>query len=406
MPAPTIVVAAALAFARHPILPPRTPTVRPLDKRVSIATSVKLGGASLSTERPRDFRQLFTPPPLRRPRLRWLLTAFALASLAVPRALRAATASVAPALPQSKIGWLTIPLVAGLLNWATNQLAVKMMFYPLKFRGYRRVGWQGIVPNKAKVMANRIVDDVVLRLIDLRVVFARLPPEEIANALEPLVVEVGGGLARDLLERKGLSALARPTVAALNDVIRTRGAELVASFVRDVQAEPEAVFDLRQVVVRGFASDPKVLVDLFERVGEQDLRFVVNSGLFLGGALGVLQALLWAIWSPWWSLALTGAAVGMVTDQLALNLIFLPVEPRRIGPFTLQGLFLRRQAQVSAEFSEFVVDNVLTAEQYALSHALSSSCTELLADVIASCLTGCGRSCSLARTGWTRTGGA
>ena len=54
-------------------------------------------------------------------------------------------------------------------------------------------------------------------------------------------------------------------------------------------------------------------------------------------------------------LALTGAAVGMVTDQLALNLIFLPVEPKRIGPLTLQGLFLRRQAQVSAEFSEFVV---------------------------------------------------
>ena len=27
----------------------------------------------------------------------------------------------------------------------------------------------------------------------------------------------------------------------------------------------------------------------------------------LGGALGVLQMLLWMAWSPWWSLALTGA---------------------------------------------------------------------------------------------------
>ena len=77
----------------------------------------------------------------------------------------------------------------------------------------------------------------------------------------------------------------------------------------------------------------------------------------------LFQAILWSIWSPWWSLALTGGLVGMVTDQLALNLIFLPVEPKRIGPFTLQGLFLKRQAQVSAEFSEFVVDNVLTAEK-------------------------------------------
>ena len=69
------------------------------------------------------------------------------------------------------------------------------------------------------------------------------------------------------------------------------------------------------------------------------------------------------VWSPWWSLALTGATVGMVTDQLALKLIFEPVEPRRVGPLTLQGLFLKRQPQVSAEFASFMAANVLTAPQ-------------------------------------------
>ena len=73
--------------------------------------------------------------------------------------------------------------------------------------------------------------------------------------------------------------------------------------------------------------------------------------------------LLWMVWSPWWSLALTGAAVGMVTDQLALKLIFEPVEPVRIGPIRLQGLFLKRQPQVSAEFAQFMAANVLTAPQ-------------------------------------------
>jgi len=282
----------------------------------------------------------------------------------IPRALLAA--GVATALPRSR--WLvspSIPIVAGLLNWATNRLAVAMMFYPLRFRGIKRVGWQGIVPGKATVMANKIVDDVVLRLIDLREVFARLPAERIAVALEPVVLEIGSGLVHDLARRKGVGALAEPIIgsAIFNATLRSRASALVAELVRDVQAEPEAVFDLRGIVVRGFASEPKVLVELFERCGEQDLRFVVNSGLFLGGALGVLQALLWTVWSPWWSLALTGAAVGMVTDQLALNLIFLPVEPRRIGPLTVQGLFLKRQAQVSAQFSEYVVANVLTARQ-------------------------------------------
>ena len=205
----------------------------------------------------------------------------------------------------------------------------------------------------------------MLRLIDLKVVFARLPPERIAEALTPLIERVGEGLTRDLLARKGLSAIADTVVdnGAFRTTLRERGASLIADFVRDVQAEPSAVFDLRQIVVRGVASDPKVLVNLFERCGEQDLRFVVNSGLVLGGLLGMLQMLLWIVWNPWWSLALTGAAVGMVTDQLALNLIFLPVEPVKIGPFTLQGLFLRRQAEVSDEFADFMAANVLTARQ-------------------------------------------
>jgi len=58
--------------------------------------------------------------------------------------------------------YLTIPAIAGILNWATNQLAVWMIFNPLEFKGIPVIsrprvgeplgwgGWQGIVP--AKVM--------------------------------------------------------------------------------------------------------------------------------------------------------------------------------------------------------------------------------------------------------------
>ena len=278
----------------------------------------------------------------------------------------------------------SIPVVAGLLNWATNRLAILMMFYPLRFRGIGRIGWHGIVPSKATSMANRIVDDVMLRLIDLRTVFARLPPDDIADALEPVVLRIGDGLARDLVERKGLGALGNGIIgsSAFNNTLRERGRSLVADFVRDVQVDPSAVFDLRGIVVDGVANDPKVLVNLFERCGEQDLRFVVKSGLFLGGLLGVGQMLLWMAWSPWWSLAITGAAVGMVTDQLALKLIFEPVEPRQLGPFKLQGLFLKRQDEVSQEFAEFMSANVLNAPrlwQELLSGSRSSGFWRLLA---------------------------
>jgi len=292
----------------------------------------------------------------------WLRCMLGAALFLLPQSVLAASRAISV----SASPLWTIPIVAGLLNWATNRLAIAMMFYPLKFRGYRRVGWQGIVPGKARIMANKIVDDVVNRLIDLKIVFARLPPERIAEKLEPLLLRVAREVGIEALKRRGLSTyFARAVVSTerYTETVSRNGQALVADFVRDVQANPDAVFDIRGVVVRGLASEPKVLVDLFESVGEKDLRFVVNSGLFLGGALGILQMLLWMVWSPWWSLALTGGLVGMVTDQLALNLIFLPVEPRRIGPLTIQGLFLRRQAQVSEQFSSFVAENVLTGKQ-------------------------------------------
>ena len=82
--------------------------------------------------------------------------------------------------------------------------------------------------------------------------------------------------------------------------------------------------------VRGMTQDSRTLVRLFERCGERDLRFVVRSGLVLGGMLGVLQMLLWRVWSPWWSLALTGGLVGYVTDLLAIRMLFEPVDPVRM----------------------------------------------------------------------------
>lgn len=279
-----------------------------------------------------------------------------------------ALGSVAAAAPMPR--WLrfsTIPVVAGLLNWATNQLAVKMMFYPLRFVGLRlgrlRLGWQGIVPCKAKSMANRIVDDVMLRLIDVREVFARLPPEGVATALEPLVQRLGNEVALELASRTTLGAVWAPAVgsAAFNATVAAEGRLLVEAVVRDVQAHATDVFDLRSLVVDGISKDAAVLVDLFERCGDKDLRFVVLSGLWLGGFLGLLQMSLWLVWSPWWSLALTGGLVGMVTDQLALKLIFEPVEPVRAGPIRLQGLFLRRQAEVSELFAQFMSEEVVSA---------------------------------------------
>src|SRR5690554_7630937 len=50
--------------------------------------------------------------------------------------------------------YLSIPVIAALIGWSTNWLAIKMTFYPLEFIGKPPLlGWQGIIFFKARKMA-------------------------------------------------------------------------------------------------------------------------------------------------------------------------------------------------------------------------------------------------------------
>ena len=43
--------------------------------------------------------------------------------------------------------------------------------------------------------------------------------------------------------------------------------------------------------------------------------------------------------------------VGWATNWLALKVIFRPLNPHKIGPFTIHGIFLKRQNEVSETFA-------------------------------------------------------
>jgi uncharacterized membrane protein YheB (UPF0754 family) len=68
----------------------------------------------------------------------------------------------------------------------------------------------------------------------------------------------------------------------------------------------------------------------------------------------------WLLAETWWQLPLFGALVGWATNWLALNLVFRPLNPVRIGPWRVQGLFLKRQAEVAVVWCHIVTREILT----------------------------------------------
>jgi len=292
---------------------------------------------------------------------------------------------------------LTIPLAAAFVGWLTNWLAVQMIFYPIDFWGFSLkrwpgvplglFGWQGIVPTKADVMAARIVDMVTEKLVDVPSVFRKLDPAAIAALLSPEVDVMASSIATEALPKpmtRFLRRLARfgvmggggqaglqegsEMVQSLRDIQRN----MLEGLTRDLQRDPNAVLDVRALVVEALSTDKRVLVNLFRKVGATELDFLVMSGVWVGFALGLVQMVLYMFCQQRWTLVLGGTVVGLATNWIALKCIFEPVLPTPLVLFghtlrwggqvvTLQGRFMMRQVEVATEFAQYMTDHVLTS---------------------------------------------
>ncbi|CAN0601676.1 unnamed protein product, partial [Ectocarpus sp. 12 AP-2014] len=83
------------------------------------------------------------------------------------------------------------------------------------------------------------------------------------------------------------------------------------------------------------------------------------------GLLGAALAPLWATYPEPWLLPIGGFAIGFLTNWLAINLIFSPLRPRRILFWKVQGLFLRRQEEISEVWARLVAEELITVEKVA-----------------------------------------
>lgn len=253
------------------------------------------------------------------------------------------------------IEFMTIPVVSAFVGISTNYAGVQMLFYPIEYFGtdtvrfenapYGIFGWQGVVPARTEKMASRLVDIVTRRLLSLSEAFSRLDAGVFSSLLSEPV-------SRAISEECGphWALLLKPILPMI-----------LHRVVSKLQQEIDSVLDLPKLVLNSFLRDKVVLVELFQKVGQDELDFLVKSGLGFGFLLGIPQMLIWSIFSKPWTLPVAGALVGYLTNLVAIKLLFEPAEPLNIGPLTVQGLFEARQNEVSHEFAHFMETRVLSS---------------------------------------------
>jgi hypothetical protein len=85
----------------------------------------------------------------------------------------------------------------------------------------------------------------------------------------------------------------------------------------------------------------------------------------MGGVFGVVQLIVWIWYDNPWLLPAFGFVVGVLTNWLALKMIFQPVQPHYpcgARGWRIQGLFLQRQREVSAVYARTITKKVLNSK--------------------------------------------
>jgi uncharacterized membrane protein YheB (UPF0754 family) len=262
-----------------------------------------------------------------------------------------------------------IPVIAAIIGYTTNWLAVRMMFAPMEFVGVGPIGWQGVIPSKAGKMGSISTSTGLMKVGTIGEFYRRLDPQVFADH----IVEQSSDDIAELVER--LAKRENPELweslppelrEEVHRRVRKEFPKRVEQVTEDIGENIDHLLDLRRMVVTHLEKRPDLVNRIFSDVGEQEFKFIIRSGAFFGFALGLVQLGAWVALGAWWILPAAGITVGWVTNWAALRIIFSPVEPLWVGRrYRMQGLFLRRQGEVADAYSRIVTENILTVGNFA-----------------------------------------
>lgn len=288
--------------------------------------------------------------------------------------------------------FLSIAPVTAFVTWAHVWMALKMVFYPLSFWGVHLgplpIGWQGIVPRKAGKISGMIVDQTLSKLGSLQEFFTAMNPEEMAEMIsEQMTKELEHLIDEVMIERNELlwENLPYSIKRRIYAQARKQLPAVMRELVTELTVNVENLVDMREMVVSQMEGDRGLMVRMFLTVGQKEINFIWHISAVIGLFFGFVQMIVWLV-VPWhWTVPAWAALWGLLTNWIAIWMVFNPVEPVRfrflklfktskqfpfvlptlphIGQYSFQGAFMQRQAEVSEVFAHITTRELITIER-------------------------------------------
>ena len=241
---------------------------------------------------------------------------------------------------------------------------MKATLYPVEFVGIRPwFGWQGVIPKNTEEMSRSFSSLIRDELVDMEGIFADIDHDD--EELERVVEEISVEIIRELSTQLAPDSWARAREKLreyINTLVRRNVRRVTVEILDRMATEASGLIDVDQIVRDAMLADRALLGRVLLEIAGPEFKFIERSGLWFGFLFGIAQMAVWVAYPAAWVLPAAGFLVGYLTNWLALHLIFEPKEPIRIGPFRLQGVFIKRQHEVATSFADVIADAVLNSE--------------------------------------------
>ncbi|KAL9180753.1 hypothetical protein ACHAXT_011206 [Thalassiosira profunda] len=260
--------------------------------------------------------------------------------------------------------YLIQPIIAGLVGYVTNVLALEMTFRPIEFFGlelfriknqpWGLFGWQGIIPTKAEKMASVCFDLMTTKLLNIKEIFDRLDPSKFSEVMEDALLLMLDSIVDEVATEhmpKVWTNLPKEVKDEVVVAMNIESEEFLRTFMEEVKIHVDDILDIKEMTVSACVREKRLVNKIFQECGEKEFRFIRRSGFYFGSLFGLVQMGVFWVYDANWILPLFGFLVGWATNWLALKVIFRPLNPHKIGPFTIHGIFLKRQQEVSETFA-------------------------------------------------------
>ena len=282
---------------------------------------------------------------------------------------------------------ITIPLFSGAIGYVTNWTGIWMLFNPIAFKGvhvpglrplasilprkiqeipgvmHGGMGWQGIIPSRAAKMGSIAVDKGIAKVGNASDFYGQLDSEAISEQILATARRDIHEIVERTMQREHPQLwrdLPQPARERVHRRVEEQLPEVVDLVTSEIGNHIDSLLDVKLMVIRHLEAEPALANRVFEETGHRELRFIINFGFVFGFILGVPVVFIDHAIDQWWALPILGTLVGWATNWLAIWMIFEPVRPRKFGPFTLHGLFLRRQSAAAEAYARVIADGIIT----------------------------------------------